>query len=144
MGLMGRGCMETTEGRPCSRPQAGLEPASPQLPWQPAEAPGAAQGLQPSLCHRGREGSRAHRADGPRVLPRKVHGHPGVLQRLWHPAAGGRGQRHRPCCHLTLWAQLQIVESCRHQPWSLWVTRQQDPLQKGGALLAEGVPTAGQ
>lgn len=32
---------------------------------------------------------------------------------------------------------------CRCQPWSLWVTRQQDPLQKGGALLAKGVPTAG-
>lgn len=32
----------------------------------------------------------------------------GCCQRLWHPAMGGQGQHHRPCCHPTLWAH-----SCR-------------------------------
>lgn len=88
MGLMGPRGIRTVEVRPCSCAQVEPEPASPHLPRQPAEEPGAAQGLQPSLCQGGREGIRAHRADGPWVLPRKVHGHPGVLPKTVAPSSG--------------------------------------------------------
>lgn len=59
MGLIRPGGMGTVEVRPCSCAKDRPEPASPHLPWQPAEVPGAAQGLQPRLCQGEREGSRA-------------------------------------------------------------------------------------
>lgn len=90
MGLMGRGCMETTEGRPCSRPQAGPEPASPQLPWQPAEVPGAAQGLQPSLCHRGR-GKQSTQGRWATGAPQKGARPPWGVAKTVAPSSGGSG-----------------------------------------------------
>lgn len=99
MGLIGQGGMGTVKVRPWSCVHMGPEPASPHLPWLPAEVPGAAQGSS-QTCARKAEGIRAHRADGSQVLSRKVQGHPGVLPKTAAPSTVW-GQHHRPCCHPT-------------------------------------------
>lgn len=81
MGLMG--AWRQLRSGPAPVPKWGQSQPPLYLPQQPAEVPGA------QAC--AREGSRAHRAEGPWVLPRKVHGHPGVLPKTVAPSNGGSG-----------------------------------------------------
>lgn len=104
-----------------------------------------AWGLQLSPCQGGIKGT--HGQPDPGCSPGRrgdCARPPQGAGRAWGTqGVGGQGQPLGMAVGHWRAAGWGVLRGCGCWAWPPWVTRQQDPLQKGGALLAKGVPAAG-